>query len=120
MSRRSRCVLYLWQSDLLAGEERAGVERRRSGGETSQRSPGRVQLQLQVGGGRLDQNCLEDVRVHGLQQDRVGQHGLQEGRVNAGRGEVVTIIVNTVLGQLGGRGGELGVQHSQSQAATWK
>ena len=77
MSGRSRCVLYLWQCDLLAGEERAGVERRRSGGETSQRSPGSVQLQLEVGGGRLDQDGLEDVRVHGLQQHRVSQHGLQ-------------------------------------------
>ena len=104
MSRRSRCVLYLWQSDFLAGEERAGVERRRSGGETSQRSPGRVQLQLQVGGGGLHQDSLQDVRVDCLQQGGGDTRG----------GELVIVLVNPVLGPVGGRG-ELGVPHTQSQ-----
>ena len=59
------------------------------------------------------------MRVDSLEEDRVSKDGLEEGRVNAGRGEMV-IIVNPVLSQVedGGRG-ELGVSNTQSQAA-WK
>ena len=105
--------------NVLAGEERTEVERRGSGRECSQRGPGRLQLQLQVRCGRLDEDRLEDVRVHSLQEDGVSQDSLKEGRVNNGRAEV--IIVNPVLGPVEDRGrGELGVTNTQSQAATWK
>ena len=108
------CVLYLWERDLLAGQERAGVERRRSCRESSQAGPGRVQLQLQVGGGGLHQDSLQDVRVDCLQQDGVSQDCLQQGGVDTGGGELVIVLVNPVLGPVGGRG-ELGVPHTQGQ-----
>ena len=59
------------------------------------------------------------MRVDSLEEDRVSKDGLEEGRVNAGRGEMV-IIVNPVLSPLeDGWRGELGVSNTQSQAA-WK
>ena len=85
-------------------QERAGVERRRSGREGPESCPGGLQLQLQVGGGGLHKDRLEDVRVHSLEEDGVGQDGLEKCRVNTGRGE--KIIINPVLSLVdhGGRG----------------
>ena len=87
---------------VLTGQERTEVERRWSGWESSQRGAGRVQLQLQVSPGCLDEDRLQDVRVDSLEQDGVSQDGLEEGRVNTGRCEM--IIVNPVLGSLDHRG----------------
>ena len=53
-------------------QERAGVERRRSGREGPESCPGGLQLQLQVGGGCLHKDGLKDMRVHSLEEDGVG------------------------------------------------
>ena len=61
------------------------------------------------------------MRVDCLQQDGVSQDCLQQGGVDTGGGELVIVLVNPVLGPVGGRG-ELGVPHTQShgQAAACK
>ena len=62
---------WMWWLCVLGGQERTEVERRWSGWESSQRGAGRVQLQLQVSRGSLDEDRLQDVRVDSLEQDGV-------------------------------------------------
>ena len=53
-----------------------------------------VQLQLKVGSGGLDEHSLQHVRINRLQEDRVSQDCLQQGRINAGK----VVFVNSVTG----------------------
>ena len=62
---------WMWWLCVLGGQERTEVEMRWSGWESSQRGAGRVQLQLQVSRGSLDEDRLQDVRVDSLEQDGV-------------------------------------------------
>ena len=53
-----------------------------------------VQLQLEVGSGGLDEDSLQHMRVHRLQEHRVGKDCLQQGGINAGK----VVFVNSVTG----------------------
>ena len=66
---------------------------------------------------------MENVRIHGLEEDRVSEDGLEQGGVEAG--EVIRAIIDPVLSLvivtvLQRRAGELWVAESESGRANYK
>ena len=59
-------------------------------------TPRGVQIQLEIGCGGLDQDSLEDVGIHSLEEDGVSEDGLKQGGIEAG--EVIRVVIDPVLG----------------------